>query len=93
MINKITPHEPEEELLSAEDALRDAEESEKRWQMWELKERQRILIELPQSEYILLEEIANQQGKTVSELVRTLLESVLSALVPSLQATKTLKKA
>jgi len=36
MINKITPHEPEEDILSAEDALQDAEESEKHWHEWEL---------------------------------------------------------
>jgi len=33
------PHEPEEEVLSTEDAFRDAEQSESRWQTNELDQK------------------------------------------------------
>ncbi len=35
MKKKYTPHEPEEEVLSAADAFKDAEQSEARWQTFE----------------------------------------------------------
>ena len=39
----ITAHEPEELLLSGEDALKDAEESEKRWREWEQKHQRKTI--------------------------------------------------
>lgn len=89
MMVQITAHEPEELLLSGEDALRDAEESEKRWREWERKHQLKsIRIDLPQSEYDLLEDLAKKQGKTVSQVVQALLDSVLSALMPHLHKLK-----
>jgi hypothetical protein len=42
------PHEPLEQVLSAEDAFKDAEQSESRWQTNELdQKRHRLLVELP----------------------------------------------
>jgi len=35
MKKKYSPHEPEEEVLSATDAFQDAEQSEARWQAFE----------------------------------------------------------
>jgi hypothetical protein len=41
------PHEPEEEVLSAEDAFRDAEQSKSRWQTFiKDQKRHRLLVEL-----------------------------------------------
>lgn len=40
---QITAHEPEELLLSGEDALKDAEESEKRWREWEQKHQRKTI--------------------------------------------------
>ncbi len=53
----ITPHEPEEELVSSvEEVFQDVLESEKRWLEWERKhQRKPIRIDLPQSEYDILE--------------------------------------
>ncbi len=48
---QITAHEPEEELLSGEDALKDAEESENRWQKWEEK-LQKITPHEPEEELV-----------------------------------------
>ena len=81
---KITPHEPEEKLVSSvEEAFRDAEESEKRWQEWERKHQQKFVsIGLPLSEYSILEDLAQQQGKTVPQVIQALLDGVLSALMP-----------
>jgi len=80
---QITTHEPEELLLSGEDALKDAEESEKRWQEWEQKNQLRsIRIDLPKNEYDALEDFAKKQDKTVSQVVQALLDGVLSALMP-----------
>ena len=35
MSKQYTPHEPDEKLLSADDAFRDADRSEARWQAFE----------------------------------------------------------
>ncbi len=37
MRKKYAPHEPEEDVLSAEDAFRDAEQSEARWQTFKAR--------------------------------------------------------
>ena len=87
---RITAHEPEELLLSGEDAVKDAEESEKRWREWERKHQWKpIRIDLPQSEYDVLEDLAQKQGKTVSQVAQALLDGVLSALMPYQQLNKT----
>jgi len=85
---KITPHEPEEELLSSvEEAFRDAEESERHWQEWEQKhQRKFVSIGLPQNEYSVLENLAQQQDKTVPQVIQALLDGVLTALMPYSEA-------
>ncbi|MFQ6040636.1 MAG: hypothetical protein ACE5PV_07250 [Candidatus Poribacteria bacterium] len=81
---RITPHEPKEELVSSvEEVFQDVLESEKRWREWERKhQRKPIRIDLSQSEYDVLEDLAKKQGKTVPQVVQALLDGVLSALMP-----------
>ena len=90
----ITPHEPEEELISSvEEVFRDAEASEKRWREWERKhQRKPIRIDLPQSEYDVLEYLAKKQGKTISQVAQALLDGVLSALIPDSQLNEMRKR-
>jgi len=77
---KITPHEPQEVLLSGEDALRDADESERRWENWErgraLKE---LTVQLPVRDHEILAQLAERQGIAPTELCEALLHGVLSA--------------
>ena len=48
----ITPHEPNEELLSVDDAFADARESEARWQAFEAEHRlKRVFIDFPEPLY------------------------------------------
>lgn len=88
MNHKITPHEPEEELLSsADEAFQDAEESQKRWEVWEQKHQMKsVRIEVPQVEYSLLQDLARQQGKTVAQFIQAILISALPALISPSQA-------
>ncbi len=72
------PHEPEEEVLSAADAIQDAEQSEARWQAFEKGEKMcRVLVELPLPAFSRLEKLALQRRRTVSHLV----EEVITGLV------------
>ena len=72
------PHEPEEEVLSAADAIQDAEQSEARWQAFEKGEKMcRVLVELPQPVLSRLEKLALQRRRTVSHLI----EEVITGLV------------
>jgi hypothetical protein len=58
---QYAPHEPAEEVLSVEDAFRDAERSEGRWRAFEQEEYlRRMLIELPEPAYLTLEELAKR---------------------------------
>jgi hypothetical protein len=78
MKKKYTPHEPEEEVLSAADAFLDAEQSESRWRAFEKDEGLcRVLVELPQPAFSKLEKLAFQRKRTVSHLV----EEVITGLV------------
>lgn len=87
MNNKITAHEPDELLASSvEEAFQEAEESKKLWQEWErVHQIKTVRIEVPQAEYNVLETLALQQGKTVAQLIQTLLDSILSTLIPPSQ--------
>ena len=58
----ITPHEPNEELLSVDDAFADARESEARWQAFEAEHRlKRVFIDFPEPLYHTLERLGKQQ--------------------------------
>ena len=87
MNNKITAHEPDELLASSVDeAFQEAEESKKLWQEWErVHQIKTVRIEVPQAEYNVLETLALQQGKTVAQLIQTLLDSKLATLIPPSQ--------
>jgi predicted DNA-binding ribbon-helix-helix protein len=74
------PHEPLEEVLSAEDAFRDAEQSESRWQTDELdQKRHRLLVELPEPAFSKLEKLAQQRKRTVANLVEEVITSLVDA--------------
>ena len=78
MKKKYEPHEPEEEVLTAEDSFQDAEQSEARWLAFEKDERlRRLLVELPEPAFSKLEKLAPQRRRTVSHLV----EEVITGLV------------
>lgn len=78
------PHEPGEELLSVEDAFRDAERSEGRWQAFECEQRlRRVFIELPEPAYWTLEELARRQNRTVPRLIEQVISELLVTFAPS----------
>ncbi len=78
MKKKYAPHEPEEEVLSAAEAIQDAENSEARWKTFEKDQRLcRVLVELPEPAFSKLEKLALQRRRTVSNLV----EEVITGLV------------
>jgi hypothetical protein len=83
-MNKIyRPHEPEEALLTVEQAFQDAEQSEARWQVFEQKQRlHRVLIELPEPAYQTLEALARRQEKTVPQLIEHVLADLLTTFAP-----------
>lgn len=80
MGKKYAPHEPEEEVLSAADALQDAELSEARWQAFERDKRvRRVLVELPEPAFSKLEKLARQRRRTVSNLVEEIITGLVDA--------------
>jgi hypothetical protein len=82
MKNRYLPHEPEEEVLSADDAFLDAEQSEARWQMFDRDEKLcRVLVELPEPAFSKLEKLALQKGRTVSNLVEEVITGLVDAFV------------
>jgi len=77
------PHEPEQALLTVEQAFRDAEQSEARWQTFEQERRlRRVLIELPEPAYQTLETLARRQEKTVPQLIEHVLADLLVTFAP-----------
>ena len=80
MKKNYLPHEPEEEVLSAEDAFRDSEQSEARWQNFELDQKlRRLLVELPEPSFSKLEKPAQQRRRTVAHLVEEAITSLVDA--------------
>jgi hypothetical protein len=80
MKKRYSPHEPEEEVLSAEDAFRDAEQSEVRWQTLERDQKlRRLLVELPEPSFSKLEKLAQQRRRTVAHLVEEVITSLVDA--------------
>jgi len=83
MSRQYAPHEPEEEVLSVEDAFHDAERSEARWQAFEQEEYlRRVLIELPEPAYLTLEELARRQKQTVPGLIERVIGELLVTFAP-----------
>ena len=84
MNKKYTPHEPEEEALSAADAFKDAEQSEARWQTSERDQRIcRVVVELPEPAFSKLEKPARARRRTVANLVEEVITGLVDALAPS----------
>jgi hypothetical protein len=84
MSQRYAPHEPEEEVLSAENAFQDAERSEARWQAFERGQHlRRVLIELPEPAYLTLEELARRQDRTVPRLIEQIIRDLLVTFAPS----------
>jgi hypothetical protein len=87
MNKQYAPHEPGEELLSVEDAFRDAKRSEERWQAFEREKRlRRVLIELSEPAYWMLEELARRQNRTVPRLIEQVIGDLLVTFAPSVGA-------
>lgn len=83
MRKQYAPHEPDEELRSAEDAFRDADLSEARWQAFEQEQHlKRVVIELQEPAYGKLEELARRQSRTVSRMVEEVLSQLLATFAP-----------
>ncbi len=80
MNKKYAPHEPDEDVLSAEDAFLDAQQSEARWQNFE-RERglHRVLIELPEPAFSKLEKLARQRRRTVADLMEEVITGLADA--------------
>jgi predicted DNA-binding ribbon-helix-helix protein len=84
MSKQFAPHEPKEELLSVEEAFRDAEQSEARWQAFEREVGlRRVLIELPEPAYLALEELARRQSRTVARLIEQVIKELVTMFSPS----------
>ena len=80
----ISPHEPNEDLVTVEEAFADAEQSEARWRAYEQGQKIKpVLIQLPESTYFALEQLAKQQDRTVPMLIGQLVESLTVAFAPS----------
>lgn len=80
MKKKYSPHEPEEEVLSAADAFHDAEQSEARWQAFEKDQKlRRLLVELPEPAFSKLETLARARKRTVAHLVEEVITSLADA--------------
>lgn len=79
---KYAPHDPEEEVLSAADAFKDAEESEARWRGFERDEKlRRVLVELPEPAFLELERLAYKRRLSVSHLVEEVIADHLDVSV------------
>ena len=67
-------------MLSAADAIQDAEQSEARWQTFEKdQKRHRLLVELPEPAFSKLEKLAQQRKRTVANLVEEVITSLVDA--------------
>ncbi len=80
MKKRYAPHEPEEEVLSAEDAFLDAELSEARWQAFERDQKmRRLMVVLPETSFSKLEKLARARRKTVAHLVEEVITGLADA--------------
>lgn len=80
----ITPHEPNEELLSVDDAFADARESEARWQAFEASHRlKRVSIDFPEPLYNTLERLGEQQQLSVPLFIERVMKNLVMTFAPS----------
>ena len=79
MSKQYTPHEPDENLLSVDDAFRDADRSEVRWQAFEQgRHLKRVVIELREPTYETPEQLARRQNRTVSHMVEEVITQLFT---------------
>ncbi len=84
MNKQYESHEPDEKLLSVDDAFHDADRSEARWQTFEQEQRlKRVVIELREPVYWTLEELARRQSRTVSRIVEEVIDQLLTTFAPA----------
>ena len=84
MLKHYLPHEPNEPVLSAEEAFEDARQSEARWQHFEQTQHlRRLLIELPEPAFLALEQLAARQQQSVAHLVGRVMLELVESFVPS----------
>lgn len=80
----IRPHEPEEDLLSVDDAFADARNSAARWQAIDTEHGlKRVFIELPQPLYLTLEQLAHQQRRSVPAFIEHVIEDLVLTFAPA----------
>ena len=80
----ITPHEPEEELLSVEDAFADAARSEALWRDLEHEHPlKQVRIELTELAYGTLEHLAARRHEPVPAFIQHVLEDLLATFSPT----------
>jgi hypothetical protein len=82
-MKSIAPHEPNEELLSVDDAFGDARESEARWSAFETERGiKRVFVELPAHLYDTLARLAYQQQRSVPNLIEHVIEDLVTTFTP-----------
>ena len=82
-MKSIAPHEPEEELLSVDEAFADAQNSESRWQVFDIEHGlKRVFIELPQPLYEALERLAHQRRQNVPVFIERVMRDLMTAFAP-----------
>lgn len=80
----IMPHEPNEELLSVNDAFDDADRSEARWQAFEAEHgRKRIFIDFSEPLYQTLEKLGQQQQLSVPLFIERVMKDLVMTFAPS----------
>ena len=80
----FAPHEPNEDLLSVDDAFADARESEARWMAFEAERGvKRVFVELPAPLYETLARLAHQQQRSVPSLIEHVIEDLVTTFTPS----------
>jgi len=83
-VKVVFPHEPNEDLMTVEEAFADAEQSEARWRVFEQGQKSKpVLIQLPEPVYTTLEQLAVQQDRTVPAFIGQLIESLTVTFAPS----------
>jgi len=84
MKKTFAPHEPDEPLLSVEDAFADAEQSEERWRAFEKSHGlKRVIVDLPEPTFLALQRVAERQNQTVARLVGQVMIDLADAFEPS----------
>ena len=80
----ISVHEPNEELLSVDDAFAVARESEARWSAFETERGTRqVFVDLPAPLYTTLERLAQRQRRSVPDRMERVIADLVTTFTPS----------